>query len=301
MSRWNFKLFCAVLFLNLCDQSPTDMKSFTFIVLMLFNLIGYSQEFGSFIDDRDGNDYKTVKIGDQTWMAENLKFIPSDSFLLHESKFIDNAINFVKEIKNGSNYVIREDPVYETKITFDINGYTGAESLSMYEVRGDTYGISFRIIYEHSPGKYKISEPIFAKLDNHPWGYYSFPLSTEVCPSGWHLPNNEEWETLTDFLGGKKKAGEKMKLVEGWSGLSVHKKATNESGLSIPSGAYYWDVHGSNASYLNAFYWTYSVQSGRRIPTLKIFNKGSKGIITRGSGIITQPIIPYTVRCIKDE
>jgi uncharacterized protein (TIGR02145 family) len=52
-----------------------------------------------------------------------------------------------------------------------------------------------------------------------------------ICPSGWHIPSDEEFTELTDFLGGESVAGVKMKDAVQWNG-------SNSSGFSGLPGSY---------------------------------------------------------------
>jgi uncharacterized protein (TIGR02145 family) len=59
-----------------------------------------------------------------------------------------------------------------------------------------------------------------------------------VCPTGWHLPSDAEWTTLTDYLGGEAVAGGKLKETGTTHWQSPNTGATNESGFTALPGGY---------------------------------------------------------------
>ena len=80
---------------------------------------------------------------------------------------------------------------------------------------------------------------------------YNWPavMTEEICPSGWHIPSDEEFTELTDFLGGVGVAGGKMKEAgyDHWN--SPNTGATNSSGWAgLPGGSRYSGGFGSDGN-----------------------------------------------------
>ncbi|MDD3711388.1 MAG: fibrobacter succinogenes major paralogous domain-containing protein, partial [Patescibacteria group bacterium] len=71
-----------------------------------------------------------------------------------------------------------------------------------------------------------------------------------ICPSGWSVPTDAEWTTLTTYLGGADVAGGKMKETGTTHWTSPNTGATNESGFTaLPVG-----YRSSDGSFLNLGY-----------------------------------------------
>jgi uncharacterized protein (TIGR02145 family) len=114
--------------------------------------------YGS-MTDQDGNTYKTIQIGTQIWMAENLK----------TTKFNDGtSISNVTDSIGWSNL---STPAY-CWYNNDASAYK------------NTYGALYNW-YAVNSGK--------------------------LSPKGWHIPTDDEWTILVNYLGGDYVAGEKMK------------------------------------------------------------------------------------------
>ena len=66
---------------------------------------------------------------------------------------------------------------------------------------------------------------IYGKLYN----WFAVSDNRGLCPFGWHIPSNDEWITLTNFLGGESVAGAKLKATTLWYS---NEGSTNESGFT---------------------------------------------------------------------
>ena len=118
-----------------------------------------------------------------------------------------------------------------------------------------------------------------------------------VCPDGWHLPSNNEWLELVDYLGGLSVAGGPLKDTgtEFWN--SPNTGATNETGFSgLPNGGRHYDGYFEQLG-TSGPYWTSTeyVDGSYAYNFALFYNTQTVGY---GYG---NKIRGRAVRCVRDE
>ena len=82
---------------------------------------------------------------------------------------------------------------------------------------------------------------------------YEWATAKSVCPTGWHLPSDAEWTTLTNFVGGESTAGMKLKAASGWNNGG---NGTDAYGFSaLPGGNRHFGIGGDFYNVGNGGYW----------------------------------------------
>jgi uncharacterized protein (TIGR02145 family) len=120
-----------------------------------------------------------------------------------------------------------------------------------------------------------------------------------VCPNSWHVPDNSDWETLRDFLGGESIAGGKMKEIGTTHWLETNSTVDNSSGFTglgsgtrgNPSGFYDLDQ--------SASFW-----SSTPFGMIGNFPRGNVFTLAAANNMLTNSVAMANngkaIRCIKD-
>lgn len=152
--------------------------------------------YGS-VNDIEGNTYKTVVIGAQTWMAENLK----------TTKYNDGtAIPNVTDDNEWENLSSTAYCWYKNNIN-----------------NGTTYGALYNWYAVHT-GK--------------------------LCPTGWHVPTDDEWTELENYLANN---GYRYDVISIGGGENIAKALASDSG---------WESSTSEGTVGNTDYPEYRNKSG---------------------------------------
>ena len=132
---------------------------------------------------------------------------------------------------------------------------------------------------------------IYGKLYN----WYAVNDPRGLAPTGWHVPTDDEWTTLTTRLGGTTVAGGKMKVAGTTSWTTPNTGATNESGFAgLPGG--FRSTNGSFYDVGSFGYWWSSTEDYATYAWLRDLLY-INGVIDRASGSKRDG---FSVRCLRD-
>jgi uncharacterized protein (TIGR02145 family) len=206
--------------------------------------------FNPILTDADGNNYNTVLIGSQLWMAENLKVTQEAD---------GTPIATVTDVNsNGSTNDEWGDLNYYDKAYCYYNNNVGGEAA------------------------------IYGAL-------YTFEAAENACPTGWHLPTDEDWMELVNFINTNShqdSIGVALKATIGWDNDG---NGTDDYGFSaIPGGGRNSDGVFSNEG--REGYWWGSEDDTALANIFSLWSHFSEFVIMTGYG----KSYGHSIRCVKN-
>lgn len=224
-------------------------------------------EYGS-LSDVDGNVYAIIEIGNQVWMAENLK---------------------VSHFADGTPISQVSDEAEWNAMTKDDQAYCWYNNLTEYS---DSSGA----LYTWAAAMYGASGS-----DEIPSGIQG------VCPEGWHLPSDAEWKELEMFLGmnqseadsydwrGSDEGG--MLKEIGFSKWDLpNTGASNSSGFTAVPGGFRSPKGGFFSYGQTAGFWTTKDEEGTVNAWYRTLNFDKEQLYRQHNGMQ----LGLSVRCVHD-
>ena len=172
-------------------------------------------KYWQFTDARDGKTYNTIRIGDQTWMADNLAYIPKDG----------KYWTYTREQSNGTDYGC----------------------------------------------------------------LYNWETAKNVCPDGWHLPDEDEFKTMLESIGGSKQDIYDALIKGGYSGFE-----------GLLGGYYMGKTWGISSVGVDGCFWSsteYDDIRGRHLEIEKNKNEEEN----KAEASVWLKVIGMSVRCLSNK
>jgi uncharacterized protein (TIGR02145 family) len=170
------------------------------------------------LTDVEGHPYKGTQVGNQGWMAENLR---ATKYADGSPITINNGTNRIYWYGSGHTYV----PNFDQDIDQD-GDFDATDSLLYVEEYGLLYSwFGANNVYDHSTDLALLGKKIA-------------PNVRDICPEGWHLPAQIEIQTLTNYLAsiyGYEAYAHHLTTQTGWfdnlNGLDTYQFSMKPGGL----------------------------------------------------------------------
>jgi uncharacterized protein (TIGR02145 family) len=118
----------------------------------------------------------------------------------------------------------------------------------------------------------------------------------KICPEGWHIPTNTEWNSLFAYLGGIDVAGGKMKDTGIVYWISTDTSVSNQSGFTALPGGCRGDDNLFNGLRYGAIWWSSTAANDHDALAICLYNyanyAGKGGFYMKSA---------FSVRCLKDQ